>query len=69
MTMISFTSSNKFHRWSKKIFSVFHTHFLQRRGENLLERLFIEKGNFTDDERVPIVKKGIQGMKATLDKK
>ena len=50
------------------IFSVFHTHFVQKREEILLERLFIEKGNFTDDERVPMVKKEIQDMKATLNK-
>jgi len=51
------------------VFSVFHTHFLQKRGETLLDRLFIEKGNLTDDERVPMVKKEIQDMKATLNKK
>jgi len=50
-------------------FSVFHTHFVQKRAENLLDRLFIEKGNLTDDERVPMVKKEIQDMKATLNKK
>jgi len=51
------------------VFSVFHTHFLQKRGETLLDRLFIEKGNLTDDERVPMVKNEIQDMKATLNKK
>jgi len=51
------------------VFSVFHTHFLQKRGETLLDRLFIEKGNLTDDERVPMVKKEVQDMKATLNKK
>ena len=51
------------------IFSVFHTHFVQKRGETLLDRLLIEKGNLTDDERVPMVKKEIQDMKATLNKK
>jgi hypothetical protein len=51
------------------VFSVFHTHFLQKRGETLLDRLFIEKGNLTDDEKVPMVKKEIQDMKATLNKK
>ena len=51
------------------VFSVFHTHFLQKRGETLLDRLFIEKGNLTDDERVPMVEKEIQDMKATLNKK
>ena len=51
------------------VFSVFHTHFVQKRGETLLDRLLIEKGNLTDDERVPMVKKEIQDMKATLNKK
>jgi hypothetical protein len=51
------------------IFSIFHAHFVQKRAENLLDRLFIEKGNFTDDERVPMVEKEIQDMKATLNKK
>jgi hypothetical protein len=51
------------------VFSVFHTHFLQKRGETLLDRLFIEKGNLTDEERIPMVKKEIQDMKATLNKK
>lgn len=32
------------------VFSVFHTHFLQKRGESLLHRLLSKKGNFTDDE-------------------
>ena len=32
------------------VFSVFHTHFLQKRGETLLDRLFIEKGNLTDEK-------------------
>jgi hypothetical protein len=32
------------------IFSVFHTHFLQKRGETLLQRLLNKKGNFTDEE-------------------
>jgi len=51
------------------VFSVFHTHFLQKREETLLHRLLNKKGNFTDDERVPMVKKEIQDMKATLNKK
>jgi hypothetical protein len=51
------------------IFSVFHTHFVQKRAEALLNRLLSEKGNLTDDERVPMVKKEIQDMKATLNKK
>jgi hypothetical protein len=32
------------------VFSVFHTHFLQKRGEPLLHRLLSKKGNFTDEE-------------------
>jgi hypothetical protein len=32
------------------VFSVFHTHFLQKRGEPLLHRLLIKKGNFTDED-------------------
>lgn len=32
------------------VFSVFHTHFLQKRGETLLHRLLNEKGNMTDEE-------------------
>ena len=32
------------------VFSVFHTHFLQKRGETLLQRLLNKKGNFTDEE-------------------
>jgi hypothetical protein len=51
------------------IFSVFHTHFVQKRAENLLERLLIERGNFTDDERIPMVRKELQDIKATLNKK
>ena len=51
------------------VFSVFHTHFLQKRGETLLERLLIERGNFTDDERIPMVRKELQDIKATLNKK
>jgi len=31
-------------------FSIFHTHFLQRRAEALLDRLLSEKGNPTDEE-------------------
>jgi hypothetical protein len=50
------------------IFSVFHAHFVQKRAETLLDKLFIEKGNFTDDERVPMVEKEIQDMEATLKK-
>ena len=51
------------------IFSVFHTHFIQKRAENLLERLLIERGNFTDDERIPMGRKELQDIKATLNKK
>jgi len=51
------------------IFSVVHTHFVQKRAENLLERLLIERGNFTDDERIPMVRKELQDIKATLNKK
>ena len=51
------------------VFSVFHTHFLEKRGASLLNRLLNKKGNFTDNERVPMVKKEIQDMKATLNKK
>ena len=51
------------------IFSVVHAHFVQKRAEALLNRLLSEKGNLTDDERVPMVKKEIQDMKATLNKK
>jgi len=69
MTMISLTSSNKFRRWPKEIFGVFHTHFVQKRAENLLERLLIERGNFTDDERIPMVRKELQDIKTTLNKK
>ena len=32
------------------IFSVFHTHFIQKRAEALLDRLLREKGNLTDEE-------------------
>ncbi len=32
------------------VFSVFHTHFLQRRAESLLNRLLNKKGNLTDEE-------------------
>ena len=32
------------------VFTVFHTHFLQKRGEPLLHRLLNKKGNLTDDE-------------------
>jgi hypothetical protein len=32
------------------VFSVFHTHFVQRRGETLLDKLLSEKGNPTDEE-------------------
>jgi len=32
------------------VFSVFHTHFLQKRGETLLHRLLNKKGNSTDEE-------------------
>jgi len=32
------------------VFSVFHTHFLQKRGETLLDRLLIEKGKLTDEK-------------------
>jgi len=32
------------------VFSVFHTHFLQKRGETLLHRLLSKKGNFTDED-------------------
>ena len=32
------------------VFSVFHTHFLQKRAESLLNRLLNKKGNFTDEE-------------------
>jgi len=51
------------------IFSVFHAHFIQTRAETLLERLLIERGNFTDDERIPMVRKELQDIKATLNKK
>jgi hypothetical protein len=50
-------------------FSVFHSHFVQKRAENLLERLLIERGNLTDDERIPMVRKELQDIKATLNKK
>ena len=33
------------------IFSIFHAHFVQRRAENLLERLFVEKGGLPDETR------------------
>ena len=33
------------------IFSIFHAHFVQRRAENLLERLFDEKGGVPDETR------------------
>jgi hypothetical protein len=33
------------------VFTVFHTHFLQKRGETLLNRLLNKKGNFTDEEK------------------
>jgi hypothetical protein len=32
------------------VFSVFHTHFLQKRGESLLHRLLDRKGNLADEE-------------------
>jgi len=32
------------------VFSVFHTHFLQKRGEALLHRLLSKRGNFTDED-------------------
>jgi len=32
------------------VFSVFHTHFLQKRGETILRRLLNRKGNATDEE-------------------
>ena len=32
------------------IFSVFHTHFVQKRAENLLDRILSEKGKLTDEE-------------------
>ena len=32
------------------IFSVFHTHFLQKKEEALLDRLLYKKGNLTDEE-------------------
>ncbi|MGQ9648035.1 MAG: hypothetical protein ACUVWO_16030 [Thermodesulfobacteriota bacterium] len=32
------------------VFSVFHAHFLKKRGESLLHRLLSKKGNFTDEE-------------------
>jgi len=32
------------------VLSVFHSHFLQKRGETLLHRLLNKKGNFTDEE-------------------
>jgi hypothetical protein len=32
------------------VFSVFHTHFLQKRGESLLHKLLNKKGNLTDGE-------------------
>jgi len=32
------------------VFSVFHTHFLQKRGETILHRLLNRKGNPTDEE-------------------
>ena len=32
------------------VLSVFHTHFLQKRGETLLHRLLNKKGNSTDEE-------------------
>ena len=51
------------------VFSVFHTHFLQKRGETLLHRLLNKKGNLTDEERIPMVKKEIQDMKSTFNKK
>jgi len=33
------------------VFTVFHTHFLQKRAESLLNRLLNKKGNFTDEEK------------------
>jgi hypothetical protein len=33
------------------VFSVFHTHFLQKRGETLLHSLLNKKGNSTDEEQ------------------
>ena len=33
------------------VFSIIHTHFVQRRAENLLERLFIEKGGLPDEAK------------------
>jgi hypothetical protein len=33
------------------VFSIFHAHFVQKRAENLLERLFIEKGGVPDETR------------------
>ena len=32
------------------VFSVFHNHFLGKRGESLLSRLLNQKGHFTDEE-------------------
>jgi len=37
---------------SLTIFSVFHAHFVQKRAENLLERLFIEKGSLPHEGSV-----------------
>jgi len=36
---------------SLTIFSIFHAHFIRKRAENLLERLFIEKGGVPDETR------------------
>ncbi len=33
------------------VFSIFHAHFLQRRAETLLKRLFVEKGGLTDETK------------------
>jgi hypothetical protein len=33
------------------VFSIFHAHFVQKRAENLLKRLFIEKGGVPDETR------------------
>jgi hypothetical protein len=33
------------------VFSIIHAHFVQRRAENLLERLFVEKGGLPDETR------------------
>ena len=32
------------------VFSIFHAHFVQRRAENLLDRILSEKGKLTDEE-------------------